>query len=379
MSHPADDMASPHSVSSRLLRSSLWGWFFVVLCFGAPLSWIGWKCYIGSQIRLGKNGFGNIERARHQAWLQPGRHPAWLRRWISPALLEAFRPVIWAKLTSQKGDADAGLRWLQWEPQVTALEYHGPLHTNRTCELIVECCPRLERLNLHEVDLSANDCQQLSRLTSLRSLELRCNVADGGMSHLATLPNLRTLRFFGSPGRVSANTLHGIAELDHVEMMELGTTDIDLRVLLMPRSDGTPVLPSLKHLTIRPYLTIRPSAMISASLSKFTAPPKLTHLTLSRTKVDDSGLSQLESLTNLRQLYLAHCPITDEGCKSLAKLTNLESLHLGATQITIDGVRQLSGLRHLRQLTIKQCYKIRDPSEIDSLPKSFLSRCRVVR
>ena len=268
--------------------------------------------------------------------------------------------------------ADQILPWLRYQSELKGMNLYGGGCTSQSCATLADACPKLEKLYIHSANLSVNDCRHLARLTELRDFTISGSVEAGGFAELRALPDVTRFGYFPARTPPSKEMLHELAGMPFVERLYLHLTDAELETLLTPSSDDPPVLPHVWR------LQFGTATFTEQTLAKLKALPNLTHLTLSETKVNDAGATQLASLPKLRQLYLAHCPITDEGCKSLAKLTNLESLHLGATDITIEGVRHLTELKHLRQLTIKQCYQIRGPSEINSLPKSFLSRCRVV-
>lgn len=363
MSKPSEEASSSSANASRIWRSGAWGWLALTLCFGFPLVWCGAKYFVASQVTVGKYGFYRVERLNH---------PAPLTRWVGRDGLEILKPARLVDITPQKGDADAGIRWLRWQKKLTKLRYRGPTHTLATFSLIADNCPELQALGLYDVMLSSNDLHHIGRLKSLNTLQLvNCQLSEPGLSQLETMPMLKVLVYeHGLP--LSKALLREMAGLKNIESIILSIDDAGLVTLCQPLPDGSPALPNLKQLTLH-YSHIK-----GTSLSGLASLPELTHLTLSETKVDDQALRQLEPATKLRQLYLAHCPITDEGCQSLAKLPRLESLHLGATNITIDGVRQLTGLPRLRQLDVKQCYRIRHHTELRSLPKSFLSRCRLV-
>lgn len=368
MSQPPDEQ--PPSTSYWFWRSSVWYWLALLLGVVVPLLLIGHRFYAANQVVVGKNGFVSIAR---------GHHPALVERWIGRDRLVVLKSVKHATLGPTKGDVDAGIWWLGGQRQLKGLTVLSR-HTSATFRLIAEHCPQLEGLHLRSLNLTVDDFRQIARLSNLSTLYLfDCHVPDGALSELSNQTSLHFL-VYERGHALSDASLRELAGLTSLWTLNLDIGDVELEKLLQPFDDGTPALANLR------FLTLHDARFTGATLDRLANLPKLTHLTLSETKVDDQALKQLETVTKLTQLYLARCPITDESCLSLAKLTNLESLHLGGTKITMQGVRQLTDLKRLRQLNLKQCYGVDnivrspgDPSPIDSLPKSFLSRCRVLR
>lgn len=342
------------------MKPIVW-WLTVALVFFACVSGVGYRYFVGSRVIFAGNQLVDTCRA------EPRFPATWSEK--VPAL-KAFDDV---RFVSVQHEADRTLPWLKYQPNLTGLYLYGGECSSRSCGTVAVVCPQLVELFIHSANLDVNDCRQLARLSRLRELSILGRIDVGGVDELSHLPLLTNFGYEPRLDRPSDTLLHELAGMPHVKRLYLQLLDGELETLLSPRVDDPPLLPSVSR------LHLGPSTFSPQTIAKLQMLPQLTHLTLSETKIDDAGAMQLSSLTNLRQLYLAHCPITDEGCKSLAKLSNLESLHLGGTKITIAGVQHLVGLKRLRQLTIKECYKIRSQSEIDSLPKSFLSRCRVVR
>ncbi len=293
-------------------------------------------------------------------------------------------------------DADQVIPWLKWQPRLADLTLYGNGFSNRTCALIAECCPNLMALSLHSdydggggmarpLVLSTHDRRQLARLASLDYLLCSGTIEAGGLEELARLPRLRTFSYCPDAPSTTRVSFQGLGDFDALERLALDVTPAELQTFLGDLPDDRPVLARLKQLSFysenvdhggrsaRSY-----GEFSAATLRQLTRFGNLTVLRLSE-KVGDHGVRHLESLTNLRELQLSFCRVTDVDCKSLTKLANLEKFNLEHTNITIEGLQELSRLPHLRELRIGQCRQIRDPSEIDSLPKSFLSRCRVVR
>lgn len=354
-----EDSRAPPSCS-WCMKPIVW-WLTVVLALFACVSLVGFRYFVGSRVIFAGPRFVDAFRT------EPRFSATWTER--VPAL-KAFGDV---RFVSVQHEADRTLPWLRYQPNLTGLYLYGGECTSQSCGTIAGVCPQLEELCIHSANLKVNDCRQLARLSRLRELSILGRIDVGGVDELSRLPLLTRFGYEPRFDRPSAALLHELAGMPQVKRLYLQLWDAELETLLSRSENGRPVLPNVRR------LHLGPSRFSSQTIAKLQMLPQLTHLTLSETKIDDAGAKQLSSLTNLQQLYLAHCPITDEGCKSLAQLSNLESLHLGGTKVTIDGLRHLVGLKRLRQLTIKECYKIRSQSEIDSLPKSFLSRCRVVR
>jgi hypothetical protein len=69
--------------------------------------------------------------------------------------------------------------------------------------------------------------------------------------------------------------------------------------------------------------------------------PKLNHVNLSFSNVDDDGLAYLAEITTLKHVLLEQCSrVTDRGLAHLANLENIEELALMSTNCTDEAVRR---------------------------------------
>ncbi len=78
--------------------------------------------------------------------------------------------------------------------------------------------------------------------------------------------------------------------------------------------------------------------------------PRLAHLDLTDTLLDDEHASVLARLTRLKVLSLAYTKITAVSLQHLAELTELQELNLYGTDVSDEALRHLFGLKKLRQL-----------------------------
>ena len=127
-------------------------------------------------------------------------------------------------------------------------------------------------------------------------------VTDGGLQHLAKLPNL--------------------------ESLNLAATKITNTGLLAALS-----LPKLTKLNLNGCLISLPMV---ETLSKLE---RLEILSLESTKVGDNELPPLVNLSQLKELDLSYCPITDNAFKTLGSFRNLEILRVDHTSINGSGMQ----------------------------------------
>ena len=187
---------------------------------------------------------------------------------------------------------------------------------------------RLTNLKMLSLSGGLND-ERLSQLTGLAKLEsLQTNLAqvtDEGIKPLARLTNLKNLKFF-HPGKSFSG-----AGLVHLAEM-----------------------PNLERLTVAGSLAFNDDGMAAVA--------KLTGLKEFRTwhaGPTNEGVKKLKELKNLKSLYLGQrltyklpaCP-TDETIAVLAEFKSLESLQLDEARLTFTALQQLKQLPALKKLSL---------------------------
>lgn len=152
--------------------------------------------------------------------------------------------------------------------------------------------------------------EHLGHLTSLESLNIiQTKLDDAGLTPLANLANLKTLRFTNN-GKLSDTGLAKLAGLHNIETFNfVGTT------------------------------------MQGHVFAQFNGWTHLSHCSFRGSALDDEGLRNVcEKFSNLESLSLAHAKFTDAGAPALAKLTKLKSLELGTPHGTPAMLQSLAGL-----------------------------------
>jgi len=130
------------------------------------------------------------------------------------------------------------------------------------------------------------------------------HVTDAGLSHLASLTELRWLNL-PSP-EITDTGLTQLAGLTQLQVLYLDNTRIT--------DAGLANLAGLAHLQV---------------------------LSLDNTQITDSGLAHLTRLRQLHDLRLHNTQITDAGLAYLARLSQLQKLWLIRTQVSEEGVIKL--------------------------------------
>jgi len=169
---------------------------------------------------------------------------------------------------------------------------------------LLEDFKHVEVLRLTGTHVSDDGLCWLKHLHSLEELWL-CNtdVSGRGLTHLK---NTRLTLLGLNPAPVDDEGLSGLAELTHLEWLNLVGTRIT--------GSG---FASLRHLT------------------------SLKSLFLEHTRLEDSSLRHIADLSGLRLLDLADTLISDGALPHLSKMTQLHELHLGNTRLSKKGYTAL--------------------------------------
>ena len=114
-------------------------------------------------------------------------------------------------------------------------------------------------------------------------------------------------------------TLHRLAELPHLEVLDLTNTRITDRGL--------------------------------ADVGKLKG---LKYLRLDGTETTDAGLVHLRHLTHLETLMVSCKRVTDAGIEHLTGLRQLQILDLSGTNLTDEGLTLLRTFRHLKELNLTE-------------------------
>ncbi len=250
----------------------------------------------------------------------------------------------------------------------------------------LEGLPDLEHLSLAQTHVPDTSLAVVSKLPSLRSLDLFfCeHITDTGASALRAAPGLEELNLRGT--KISDSGVQFLTELKNLRTLDVGIAEIsDATIELL--SD----LPRLESLAIGGNRIGEPGI---ASLRALRA---LRHLDLSGAQITDSGiwavqitdlnLDEIGALTQLETLNLsAPSPeyvdavssgvprlrgairVTDLGAEQLAHLASLQKLNVSRSQLTRQGIEGLQGLIQLEDLNLAHSKTIDDEAG-DALAK----------
>lgn len=285
---------------------------------------------------------------------------------------------------------------------------NNPIETANSIVMNLVKCRKLEVLQLN-ITLSNNELKELANLTSLRTLKvnwdekvtgagiqqlrrlnnlehldglsLRPKVSASDLGFLGEMHNLRTLRMYGSNGRLLTDAdIASVSSLKNLEYLDLGHAQVTADAL-----KKLAVLPKLRHFVLQNFVDEMAQEECLRVLSKF----KLHSLQISgrfittanglrwyldalldATELDlavnnsirgDSNLindDTMKLLVRMKWLrFLKVKNISDLGLKELGKIPSLEELEVlkaadaKETSITDSGIEALAGLK-LKRLSV---------------------------
>lgn len=236
--------------------------------------------------------------------------------------------------------------------------------------------PKLETLELRDMDMAGADFSALVNLNSLTLYNSR--VGDAEMKSLSNLKKLTKLNL--AINKLTDASLPALGTLSKLTTLDLGNNAFSgrglagleglkslayLRLSQTPINDAglaaLPVFPALTGLTLNECGSIsdgavaaivRQSGLTELNLGRTGISdkglqavceglPDLTVLWLNGTKVTDAGLAELKRLKKIDRLELFDLAITDACVEHLKKLATLKALILRNTQITPTGVAEI--------------------------------------
>jgi hypothetical protein len=187
---------------------------------------------------------------------------------------------------------------------------------------------RARRLDLCGSKVTDAGLAHLRGLSQLKSLDLSyTQVTDEGLAHLEDLENLAELRLGGEAShvgdKITDRGIHHLRKMNKLTKLSIGGTKAS--------NDSVAVILGM---------------------------PRMTHLEVWQTGVNDEGLADLAKLTTLEHLDVAGVwiprrkAVTDAGLVHLRGLENLKYLNLYDTPVTDDAVEALTRARpqlHVRR------------------------------
>ncbi len=232
-----------------------------------------------------------------------------------------------------------GLKSLQF-PRFFGPKANAPRFSPQSLKLLARC-RSLERLDAPEGITDEGLAVIVEACPALRRLYFRANeLTDTGIAAIARLQSLEELSIGG--GRITAAGLEPLTRLASLRYLDLWGRFDDL---VMPYARKMESLDTLKlsdqHITV-------------VGLKQLAGHPRLRVLDLFNTDVSVDGFSSFKHLPALRKLNLGQrsrkVEGLDEGASILAALRDLEYLELpqGLTDEGIARLAPLSRLKHLR-------------------------------
>ncbi|HKB01807.1 MAG TPA: hypothetical protein VKD90_06285, partial [Gemmataceae bacterium] len=201
----------------------------------------------------------------------------------------------------------------------------------------------LEVLHLTDCQVGDPDLAAVGAVTALKELTVRAVddrglVTDGGVAHLARLTRLERLTLAGQP-MTDAGLAH-LTGLAALKSADFGGTKVS----------GT----GLTHLQISVWLqTVHLGAPTDVGVAALAHFRHLTRVDLGDGRnVTDVGLKHLAGLAHLETLIAHNTRLTDDGLKALAGLNRLRGLGADGTNLTDAGLDHLKGFPHLASLGV---------------------------
>jgi hypothetical protein len=177
-------------------------------------------------------------------------------------------------------------------------------------------------------------------------------LGDADLQDVTRLESLRELLLDSARSRFTAagiRRLDGLPRLEHLRIRGSGIDDEALQHLA-----------SLDGLLI---LNLPQGTFSDAALAEFKRLPKLQQLRFHSPRVTDAGMQTLAELPALKQLHLINVPITDAGLDVLAQIEQLESLYIDGGQLSDAAVEKLFRERPRLHVHFNQSHHDLDPQK----------------
>lgn len=223
---------------------------------------------------------------------------------------------------------------------------------------LVSSAPRLVELRLARTRLTATRLDKVSRLDSLRALDISNTRADN--ETVARFDHLRSLRRLDL--RATAVEDPGMAELAGMT----GLMELDAPFWLTDVS-----APHLGTLTGLRVLRARAVRFKDEGLKHLGGLGALLFLELNHVDVSDTGVAGLLPATSLEVLEVEHCPIGDAGMDVLARMPRLRKIEIEETNVTDRGFEALAAAPALEVIKAQELPGITDAgmARVPDFPK----------
>ncbi len=185
----------------------------------------------------------------------------------------------------------------------------------------------------HEEPLEATLRQQAAAVRageSDRILVEEAAIGDDDLREVTGLANLRELLLDNPRSRFTPAGIRQLIGLPKLEHLRIRGTGID--------DEALDHLASLDSLVI---LNLPRATFGDRSLAQLKRLPRLAQLRFSSPRVTDASMPTLAELPALTRLHLINVPITDSGLAELAKIERLESLYIDGEQFSDFALEKL--------------------------------------
>jgi len=193
--------------------------------------------------------------------------------------------------------------------------------------------------------------QYLKNVRQLRSLEFRVRINNTGLRHLSEMTNLEELRFIQSGGITDVGLVN-LKPLRSLRLLSLGGAQISDRGvarLCQLESLEDLSLPSVTGITDQGLAYLAELTRLKRLSAGGMTPVELT----ASGPYTDEGLLHLSRLKRLEELSICSgVGITDAGVSHIAQLPNLKRLDLMCNGLSNDGLATLATIKSLRYLTL---------------------------
>jgi hypothetical protein len=191
-------------------------------------------------------------------------------------------------------------------------------------------------------------CDEVKKSQSNRLHVTDFVVDDGLIPQIKELDSIETLILDkGVVTDESFKTIAGLPKLQH------------LRLRLSPINDkGLKLLSKTKSLW---YLNLPHAQCTAEGVAALADLPRLRQLRLGSPNLGNEVTREIATLTSLRGVHLIGVAVTDEGLKTLAAMPHLESLYLDDSAVTEAGWEWLFREKAHLHVHIDQAHHDRDP------------------
>jgi hypothetical protein len=175
-------------------------------------------------------------------------------------------------------------------------------------------------------------------------------LVDEDLRHVTGLASLTALCIDHDGSRISAAGIGNLSELPRLTHLRIRGSGID--------DEALATIAKLQRLTI---LNVPRGEFTADGLEHLVALPELEMFRFHSPHIADADLALLGKFPNLRRLHLIDVAITDAGLADLAKIDRLQSLYIDGGQISDAAWDELFRRRPDLHVHIDQQHHDRDP------------------